>query len=665
MSIPLRILFVEDSEDDVTLLLRELRRGDYDPRMARVDSAEALRSALVNEEWDIVISDYAMPSFNGLHALAIHLQTAPELPFILISGTVGEQMAVESIKAGANDYLMKDNLLRFLPAVNRALREAAERRTHRRAVVSLRESQTMLSLIYNSTSDMLALFSVLPDDSYRIASANQSIQEFARQSLDGASSLIGKRLEEMSASMFHLAPDSIATLRQHCDAAMREGRPISYEAVFDLPTRRMHVELNLVPVSNPESGGQHLLWACRDISSRKEAEERQRSLETQLQQSKKLEALGQLAGGIAHDFNNLLTGILGYGELIKAKCAHDLGTLGQIEQILHASHRAKDLVRQILAFSRREPLDRKPIFVEPIVKEALNLIRASSPPGVHIESFLMPDMLPILGDPTQIHQVLINLCTNAVQAMGEHGRLSLSLETVNVDTAFARNHPPLHEGEFIRLSVSDTGAGLTSSAMEHLFEPFFTTKPPGSGTGLGLAVVHGIVRSHEGTISVYSRASEGTTFQVYFPVCGILPDSKPPSNAAIPRGNGEQILFVDDEAGIVALATTFLEQLGYRPLSFTHADEALENFAADPHAFAAVITDLTMPKMTGAELATSIHELRPDIPIILTSGYSGAIDEERAVRSGFTEILGKPFAFRTLAESLHRALEKQALALTH
>jgi CheY-like chemotaxis protein len=274
-------------------------------------------------------------------------------------------------------------------------------------------------------------------------------------------------------------------------------------------------------------------------------------------------------------------------------------------------------------------------------------------------------MPPVLGDPTQLHQVLINLCTNAVQAMGEHGKLSVSLETVAVDTGFARNHPPLREGEFIRLSVSDTGAGIASSAMEHLFEPFFTTKPPGAGTGLGLAVVHGIVRSHEGTISVYSRASEGTTFQVYFPVSGVLPDSRPPASADVPRGNGEQVLFVDDEAGIVALATTCLEQLGYRPVSFLHADEALENFAADPHAFAAVITDLTMPKMTGAELARSIHELRPDIPIILTSGYSGAIDEERAARSGFTEILGKPFAFRTLAESLHRALEKHPLALTH
>ncbi len=665
MSKPLRILFVEDSQDDVALLLRELRQGGYAPSLARVESADAFRSALGNEEWDIVVSDYSMPQFNGLRALAIHLELAPELPFLLISGTVGEEIAIEAIKAGASDYLMKGNLMRFVPAVTRALREAADRRTHRRALASLRESQAMLSLIYNSTSDMLVLFSVLPDDSYRIVSTNQTFQEFVRQ-LQGTNAppnLIGARLEEMAEAVLHCSPEAVAQLRKKCGAAVREGWPASYETVFDLPARRMYVELSLAPVRNPDAGSQHLLWACRDISARKEAEERQRNLEMQLQQARKIEALGQLAGGIAHDFNNLLTGILGYGELIKSNCMEDAVTQGQIDHILHAAYRAKDLVKQILAFSRREVPDRRPISFEPIVNEVLNLIRASAPPGIQVETFMSPEMPAVLGDATQLHQVAINLCTNAVQAMGEKGKLSVSLETVNVDAAFARNHPPLHEGEFIRLSVSDTGPGITSKAMEHLFEPFFTTKPPGAGTGLGLAVVHGIVRSHEGTISVYSKAGEGTTFQVYFPVSGILPDSKPSSGGDMPHGHGELILFVDDEEGIVALATAVLEQLGYRPLSFTHADEALNHFSNDPHAFAAVITDLTMPHMSGAELAQAIHELRPEVPIILTSGYSGAIDENRAVRSGFAEILGKPFAMRALAESLQRVLSPQEAAL--
>ncbi len=660
MSDLLRVLFVEDCEDDVLLLVRELRRASFTPRVQRVDSAAVFREALQNEDWDIVISDYSLPQFNGLQALAIHQEIAADLPFILISGTVGEEIAVESIKSGANDYLMKENLIRFVPAVHRALREATERRTHRRAIVSLRESQSMLSLIYNSTSDNLVLFSVLPDASYRIASANRTFLEFARQSLGMANypSLTGMRMEEMAATIFRCSPEAVKAMRDRCDAACQQSEAIVCETVFTFPIRRMHAELTLVPVAEPEAGARHLLWACRNITARREAEERQRTLESQLQQSRKLEALGQLAGGIAHDFNNLLTGILGYGELMKSDAKGDASTVGHVDQILAAAHRAKELVRQILAFSRREPPDRKPIYFEPIVREALQLIRASAPSGIALESFVMPDMPPVLGDTTQLHQVLINLCTNAIQAMGECGKLSLSLETVRVDATFARNHPPLSEGDYIRLSVSDTGPGISSTAMEHLFEPFFTTKPVGAGTGLGLAVVHGIVRSHEGTISVYSRVGEGTTFQVYFPVSGMLPDSRPPTDGHIPRGNGETILFVDDEAAIVKLASAVLEQIGYRPLSFTSPVDALAAFEGRPDQFAAVITDLTMPSMTGTELTKQIHQIRPEIPVVLTSGYSGAIDEARAARSGFVEILGKPFAMRVLAETLYRVLRQ-------
>lgn len=656
----LRVLFVEDCEDDVVLLVRELRRGGYTPRMQRVDTAASFREALSNDEWDIVISDYSMPGFNGLQALAIHCELAPELPFILISGTVGEQIAVESMKAGASDYLMKENLIRFVPAVQRALRESAERHTHRRALVSLRESQSMLSLIYNNTSDKLVLFAALPDGTYRIASANRTFLEFARQSLGMSNypTLSGKCLEEMAETIFRCSTESVKSMRERCDAAFQQGEAVTCETVFTFPARKLHSELTFVPVTERESGTQHLLWVCRDITARKEGEDRQRALESQLQQSRKLEALGQLAGGIAHDFNNLLTGILGYGELIKSDADGNPNTQSHVEQILAAALRAKELIRQILAFSRREAPDRKPIYFEPIVREALNLVRASAPAGIAIESFVMPDMPPVLGDTTQLHQVLLNLCTNAIQAMGERGKLSLSLETVRVDAAFARNHPPLAEGEFIRLSVSDTGAGISSTAMEHLFEPFFTTKPVGAGTGLGLAVVHGIVRAHEGVISVYSRMGEGTTFQVYFPISGVLPDSKPSTISRIPRGNGEMILFVDDEAGIVNLASAVLEQIGYRPISFTKSLEALAAFKERPNDFAAIITDLTMPNMTGTELARKIHELRPEIPVILTSGYSGAIDEGRAAKSGFVEILGKPFPMRTLAETLHRVLHK-------
>ncbi len=656
MSVPLRVLFVEDSEDDCALLLRELNRGGYDSQPIRVETADAFRTALNDEEWDLVISDYSMPRFNGMQALAIHHEIAADVPFILVSGTVGEDIAVESIKAGASDYLMKGNLIRFVPAVNRAMREAAERRTHRRALVSLRESQGMLSLIYNATPDKLVLFSALPDDSYRITSTNRKFLDFVEQTLGptGPATIPGRRLEEMADTVFACTPEATRSLRDRADQAMSEGRPQLFETFFTLPGRRLHAEITFTPVADADAGTRNLLWSCRDISSRKEAQERQQLLESQLQQSRKLEALGQLAGGIAHDFNNLLTGIIGYAELIKA--SGNARVPEHIEQVLHAANRAKDLVKQILAFSRRETPERKPIYFEPIVREAIQLIRASAPSGIRVEAFIASDLPPLVGDPTQLHQVVINLCTNAVQAMGDQGKLSLSLETVVVDSGFARNHPPLSEGEFIRLSVGDTGTGIESTAMEHLFEPFFTTKPTGSGTGLGLAVVHGVVRGHDGTISVDSRTGEGTMFQVYFPVSGSIPDSRVAERPDVPQGNGEAVLFVDDEAGIVSLATAVLEQIGYMPVSFTDPVKAFDAFQNEPDRFKAVITDLTMPKMTGTELAQALHRLRPNLPVILTSGYSGAIDGDQAARSGFAEILGKPFALRTLAEALQRAL---------
>ncbi len=659
MSQPLRVLFVEDSEDDVSLFVHELTRGGFEPRVERVQTARAFRESLMNDEWDVVVSDYSMPGFNGLQALKIQTELAPEIPFILMSGTVGEAIAIDSIKAGASDYLMKDNLIRFVPAVNRALREAAERRVHRRAVVSLRESQAMLSLIYNSTSDYLILFSVLPDDSYRIASVNQTFLDFARGMLasNASPAIVGRRMEEVAESIFHCKPETTDLLREKCSLAKREKRPLAFETVFELPGRRMFVELTLIPVSSQEAGGEHLLWSCRDISGRKAAEERQRLLESQLQQAKKLEALGQLAGGIAHDFNNLLTGILGYGELVKSAVASN-GTLqGQVDQILHAAYRAKDLVRQILAFSRREAASREPVYLEPIIREALDLIRASAPGTIRIETSFAPSLPPILGNASQLHQVLINLCTNAVQAMEEGGLLSVSAETSHVDAAFARNHPPLREGDHVRLSIGDTGPGIASTAMEHLFEPFFTTKLPGAGTGLGLAVVHGIVLGHEGTITVYSRPGEGSRFQVYLPSSDVLPDSATSITRKFPVGHNERILLVDDEVGIVTLAFTVLQRIGYHPVSFTNAMDALKAFSEDPSSYAAVITDLTMPKLNGVDLAKAIHDLRPEIPIILTSGYSGAIDEGRIARSGFCEVVGKPFAMRTLAEALHRALQ--------
>ncbi len=656
MSTPLRILFVVDSTDEFALLDQLIRRAGHIPTVKRVDCPETLKNSLRNEEWDVVVSQFTLALFQRLEPLTIVQSIEPDLPFILIARNEDEDQIADIISDGVSDYVMMGNLVRFVPALLNAIHVAEERSKHRRGIVSLRESQSMLSLVYNNVTDRLVLFALLPDGSYRVVSVNRTALEFARKILGMPSypNLAGKRMEELVETVLNFTPAEVMDLRERCNLAIRSGETHTFETSFHVGGRHLHIELSLIPVKSNESGTQHLLWVCRDITSRKEAEDRQRSLEVQLQQSRKLEALGQLAGGIAHDFNNLLTSILGYGELVKSATSGLVDVRNEVEGILSAANRAKDLVRQILSFSRSETPIRKRVHLEPMVRETLNLMKSSAPAGIAFECYIMPDLPAIMGDEKQLQQVLLNIATNAIQAMGERGRLSLSLEAVHVDKEFARNHPPLTAGEFIRLSVSDTGSGMTVNAMDHLFEPFFTTKPVGMGTGLGLAVVHGIVRAHQGTISVYSREGEGTTFQIYFPVgTSSTPTNQ---NADIPRGHGEQILFVDDEIGIMNLATTVLEQIGYKPVSLNSSIEALRVFQAEPDRFAAVITDLTMPGMTGTELAKQIHEIRPGIPIILTSGYSGAIDEGRASRSGFVKILGKPFPMRLLAETLENVL---------
>jgi signal transduction histidine kinase/FixJ family two-component response regulator len=661
MSGSLRVLFVYNREDRLLPVVKELRNGGFTPSYQRVNTESGFRTALRDDKWDIVIAHDSVPQLGAAQALAIHEHLGAGAPFILVSESANTETAVESIKAGASDFLMEGNLLRLVPAVQRALLEAAARRANRCASAAQNESEAMLGLIYNSTLEKLVLFAALPDSQYRVASANRAFVEFARQTLgfSDAPDLSGKRLEEIAESIFRCSSSAAKSLRERCDAAFRNGQPMTFDMVFLLPTRKLHAELTLVPVASRDAFSPHLLFACRDITARKDTEDRQRMLEVQLQKSRRLEALGQLAGGIAHDFNNLLTGILGHGELIKADLDANSTAHGHVSHIVGATLRARDLIRQILAFSRREAPDRKPVYVEPIVREALNLIRVTTPFGIAIETSLKPNLPAVLGDASQLHQVLVNLCTNAVQAMGEHGKMTINLEDVEVEAGFADEHPPLDAGAHILLTVSDTGAGISEEAMEHLFEPFFSTKPIGAGSGLGLAVVHGIVRNHQGAIDVSSRPDEGTTFQVYLPVSGVLPDSRASTFFNVPRGSGEMILYVDDEVGIVNLASAVLAQIGYQPRSFTCTTEALAAFQERPHDFAAVITDLTMPSMTGTELRKQIHAIRPEIPVILTSGYSAAIDEGRAARSGFVEILAKPFPMRTLAETLHRVLHEE------
>ena len=401
-----------------------------------------------------------------------------------------------------------------------------------------------------------------------------------------------------------------------------------------------------------------ILGASREISEKKLAEQEKQNLETRLQQAQKMEAIGTLAGGIAHDFNNILMAVLGYTEMALDD-AEDGGLLhNNLQEVLVAGNRAKDLVKQILAFSRQAEQELRPVQVGPIVKEAIKLLRASLPSTVEIEQDIQSPSAT-LADPTQIHQVLMNLCTNADHAMRDTGgTLTISLSEVAVDSEFEARRLGINTGEYLCLRVGDTGDGMPAEVMKRIFDPFFTTKEPDKGTGMGLSVVHGIIKSHRGAITVQSEVNIGTTFKVLLPIIQSQVDPSADSGGGLPTGN-ERILFVDDEKTLADLGRQMLERLEYSVECRTSSIEALELFKVKSANFDLVITDMTMPNLTGEKLAQQLMSIRPDIPVILCTGFSEQISEEKAKKMGISEFIFKPLVMDKLAKTVRAALDRE------
>jgi signal transduction histidine kinase/ActR/RegA family two-component response regulator len=371
-----------------------------------------------------------------------------------------------------------------------------------------------------------------------------------------------------------------------------------------------------------------------------------------LRQSQKMEALGTLAGGIAHDFNNILGAIVGYGELAQQQALEGTALRRHLDHIMRAAGRARALVDRILGFSRSGLTERAPVRVQPVVAETLQLLRASLPPQVRLEQELSAAESTVIGDETRLHQVTMNLCTNAVQAMPEGGVLRVVLEQVELALPHALKRGQLAAGIYVHLTVSDTGIGIPPHILDRIFDPFFTTKAVGEGTGLGLSLVHGIVADLGGAIEVASKVREGTTFQIWLPASAETVLPAPAQPVELPLGNGETVLIVDDEPALVSLTEETLAELGYEPVGFESSVEALRAFRADPDRFDIVLTDEVMPELPGTELAREISTIRPGALILLMSGHGGPYLAERAAAAGVGEVLRKPLQRRELAESL-------------
>jgi PAS domain S-box-containing protein len=420
-----------------------------------------------------------------------------------------------------------------------------------------------------------------------------------------------------------------------------------------------HLALTITPVRDASGQIMNYVAIYHDVTEQLESERK-------LLQSQKMEAIGTLAGGIAHDFNNILFAILGYTEMAQAEVSPDSKIFSNLQCVLDAGQRAGVMVKHILSFSRKIQPERKALFLGPIVKEGLKFLRSSIPTTIEIRENLETDLPTVWADPTQIHQVLMNLCTNAAQAMRDTtGVLSIDLSSEELDPEFAAQHPPIIPGKFIRLTVGDTGHGMEPKIINRVFEPFFTTKKQGEGTGLGLSVVHGIVKSHGGTITVYSELGKGTTFNVFLPVIEAKPKPEETRDVSLILTGNERILLVDDEEALVDMVSAMLTEIGYEVTSKTSSRDALELFRLDPQRFDLVITDFTMPEMTGAELARELIAIRPEISVILCSGLSLTLDDGQIKEWGVRTLIRKPILKKDLARAVRGVLDQESKGAYH
>jgi PAS domain S-box-containing protein len=456
-----------------------------------------------------------------------------------------------------------------------------------------------------------------------------------------------------------LHPDDIPRIQQVLEDHLSGKTPVKQDEIrlrHKSGEFRWFLDRGKVVVRDANGKPLRMVGTITDITARKRAEAALQESERELRQSQKMEAIGQLAGGVAHDFNNILAAILGNAELAMTEVPRLHPAYENLAGIKAASARAKSLIQQILTFSRQQPQDRQVISLAPIVQETVRFLRATIPAMVELLCSIDDSTPPVVADPTQIHQVLANLVTNAWHALGDQlGCIEIKLKPVMVSAGSPERIEGLRPGLFACLSVRDTGKGMDATTLSRIFDPFFTTKQPGQGTGLGLSVVHGIVHDHDGSITVASQPGRGALFRVFLPAAINTEESVAAGSAEPIRGNGLRVLYVDDESSLVSLAKRMLERLGYQVDGFTSPHEATNVFRSAPERFDAVITDQNMPGMSGFQTASRILEIRPDIPVLLCSGRVTDELRHRARLAGIRDVLHKPNTIEELSQALHRA----------
>jgi PAS domain S-box-containing protein len=643
---PLRLLMIEDSEDDAELIRIELQEAGFELAWRRVQTEPDFVAAL-DEPWDLIISDYQMPGFDGLRAFTLFKERGLETPFIFVSGALGEERAVAAMRAGARDFLVKGHLARLSAAVKRELSEAGARIERRKAEEAARREGRRLAMAVEASG--AGVF----EHAIPLGPENYHSPRWA--------GILGYAQGELPAHQVFTAwlaerahPDDLPLMEAAYDRFV-EGHKDRYAVEVRLRRKQgdwIDVSISAKAVHREPTGrATHVVGVMLDLSER-------RALEDQLRQAQKMEAVGRLAGGVAHDFNNLLTAIFSFGQFVLDALREGDPAYADMEEVLKAAKKAESLTAQLLAFSRSKPVSPKTISINLLVEEMDRMLRRVVGEDVDVSTNLSPDLCNVRVDPGSLEQVIVNLAVNARDAMMEGGKLTIETANAQLDDEYGKAHGvQVPAGNYAVLAVSDDGAGMDKETQSRIFEPFFTTKESGRGTGLGLSTCYGIIRQAGGYIWVYSEIGAGTTFKIYLPRdLADVEETRTRPDPATLRGS-ETILVAEDDEQVRRLAVRALSRLGYRVIEAANGGEALLKCELSPDEIDLLLTDVVMPEMSGKQLAERLTPLRPGMRVLYMSGYTANAIVHRGVLDPGTHMLQKPFTPEILARKVRDVLD--------
>ncbi|MBI2606090.1 MAG: response regulator [Deltaproteobacteria bacterium] len=648
----LQILVVDDSEDDVQLEMRFARQGDSMPKWRRVDTESQMREALNEQHWDLVLSDYNLPSFSGPDAIKTLRESGKDIPLILVSGTIGEETAIEALKAGASDYVLKSNLGRLATVIERALREAQARRERRKLEEEIFRAHQFLSVILDSLP--MAVYVCKAGGDMGITYVSHRIEAVTgyhpRQFIEHSSFWTERIHPEDSPRFFAELPKLFENGKAEFQFRFRVADG-SYRHFYDI--------LRLVRF--PGTVEDSIVGVWIDVHEKVSEEARHQETEKQLREAQKMEAVGRLAGGVAHDVNNVLAASTLFAEMALDQIQSDPALVREsLEGILKSQESAASIIRQLLLFGRRRIGPSQVVDFFSILTGIRPLIRRLIGEDIELKIHGPSEPLPVLADRAQLEQIVLNLCVNARDAMPTGGKLNFTLEARNLDEIPADARISVGPGQYAVLTAQDSGCGIPAEVLPRIFEPFFTTKEPGKGTGLGLSVIYGILQQAGGTVTVESVTGQGTSIQIFWPITaqvGAVTQTVRANTREIPAPTGSVILLlVEDEESLRKIMAATLHKQGYSVLDAANGEEAVRFLLDRKKKIDLLITDVVMPRMSGPELVRAAREMRPDLPVLFLSGYMDGTLQDYGVDAASTWFMEKPFTARSLAEKVGEVL---------